>query len=95
MTFPEELEKRLQEPPPTPSLKNRKMTEDKPVSKQVDTINIKREVLQGVRTALRLAYPHIAYDDDGLLVTTRHSLEITDTMQQALASLDAVLSEGE
>ena len=40
MTFPEELEKRLQEPPPTPSLKNRKMTEDKPVSKPPKILSV-------------------------------------------------------
>ena len=73
------------------------MTEDKPASKQVDTIAVPKEVLQGVREALvktRRLVSQCAEDGfgnhDNIMAVYVNNGDITKT----LASLDAVL-EGE
>ncbi len=67
----------------------------------VDTINIKREVLQGVRAAFKGLSNMYTYafdlSDGGLIMMGSHVQKFEDThrvAQEALASLDAVLSEG-
>jgi len=62
-----------------------KMTEDKPVSKPVDTLAVPREVLQGVREALEKHAVNWTYKGE----------KMSNDEYKALASLDAVLSEGE
>ncbi len=68
----------------------------------VDTINIKREVLMGVRAAFKGLSNMYTYafdlSDGGLIMMGSHVQKFEDThrvAQEALASLDAVLSEGE
>ena len=55
----------------------------------VDTIAVPREVLQGVREALKdtVGYVGDKYYDE-------YNQSLSDRCKQALASLDAVLSEG-
>ncbi len=76
------------------------MTEDKPVSKPVDTIAVPREVLRGVREACDAAYSAMndylngKHFDLKAMRTATYFSDPIDKCEKTLASLDAVLSEG-
>lgn len=56
-------------------------------------IVLKRGDVVSLFAAFKKAYPFIAYDDNGKLVTTRLLLEATDGILKSIAILEAALKE--